>query len=217
VTNRANTGSTAATTDTGGPTGAGVSTRRRDPLRRERILVAAAELFATRGYDRTSMKEIGQAAGITGSAIYRHFDDKEAILVSLFARLVSRLQTATLALMSSDADADERLHKLIELAVEGTLADRNVVGLTPRDLYSVSREARAQISTEQAKILKTWTQLLRDARPELTAQDARTMLGAIRGMTSAVSQDSVVSERRLKALLTGMLEAALRATPVDDF
>jgi AcrR family transcriptional regulator len=41
--------------------------RARDPERREKILRAAAELFAGRGYHAVSVADIGAAAGIVGS------------------------------------------------------------------------------------------------------------------------------------------------------
>ena len=65
-------------------TGAGArpapTPRRRDPERRQRILTAAAGLVAERGYHEVAMSDIGAAAGIVGSGIYRHFDGKSAVL-----------------------------------------------------------------------------------------------------------------------------------------
>ena len=65
--------------------------RRRDPRRRQRILSAAAELVAERGYHEVGMADIGAAAGITGSAIYRHFDGKSAVLVAMFDHVIDDL------------------------------------------------------------------------------------------------------------------------------
>src|SRR3979409_1423670 len=65
--------------------------RRRDPDRKERILVAAAALGAQRGFDAISMADIGAEAGIVGSGVYRHFDSKTAILVAMADRASERL------------------------------------------------------------------------------------------------------------------------------
>src|ERR1700750_2313208 len=65
--------------------------RRRDPERKERILVAAAALGARRGFDAISMADIGAEAGIVGSGVYRHFDSKTAILVGMADRVMDRL------------------------------------------------------------------------------------------------------------------------------
>ncbi|MBI5494452.1 MAG: TetR/AcrR family transcriptional regulator [Deltaproteobacteria bacterium] len=53
---------------------------------RERILDAALDLFAEKGFYGTTMRQIGAAAGITGGALYHHFDSKEAILLTLLER-----------------------------------------------------------------------------------------------------------------------------------
>ncbi|MCW3040419.1 MAG: TetR/AcrR family transcriptional regulator, partial [Solirubrobacterales bacterium] len=65
--------------------GAGPRTRRaRDPDRGSKILAAALRLFHERGFHAVSVDEIGEAAGATGAAIYRHFTGKEEILATLF-------------------------------------------------------------------------------------------------------------------------------------
>lgn len=50
---------------------------------RDRILASAKHLFATKGYDGTSVKEICHDAGVNVSLIYYYFDDKENILQEL--------------------------------------------------------------------------------------------------------------------------------------
>jgi AcrR family transcriptional regulator len=54
--------------------------------RRELILRGAQELFAERGYERTSMAEVAQAAGITPAVIYDHFDSKAQLTIELLER-----------------------------------------------------------------------------------------------------------------------------------
>jgi AcrR family transcriptional regulator len=50
---------------------------------RERILEASLDLFARRGFDGTSMREIAAAVGMRASSLYNHFAGKEAILAAL--------------------------------------------------------------------------------------------------------------------------------------
>ena len=52
--------------------------------RRERIIEAALDLFAAKGFDRTSTKEIARAAGVAEGLIFHHFDNKESLLAALF-------------------------------------------------------------------------------------------------------------------------------------
>ena len=57
-------------------------TRRTDT--RELIRGVALDLFAERGYDATSLREIAERLGVTKAAVYYHFRTKEEILASLF-------------------------------------------------------------------------------------------------------------------------------------
>ncbi|WP_030906507.1 TetR/AcrR family transcriptional regulator [Streptomyces sp. NRRL F-5126] len=46
----------------------------------ERLVVAALDLFAERGYDSTTVIDIAQRAGLTKSTFFRHFPDKREVL-----------------------------------------------------------------------------------------------------------------------------------------
>lgn len=56
-------------------------TQTRSARTRTRLLAAALELFADRGYDRTTVAEIAAAAGVTEMTFYRHFRSKDQLLV----------------------------------------------------------------------------------------------------------------------------------------
>lgn len=49
---------------------------------RERLLAAAADVFAERGYDGTRVADIASAAGVSNGALYAHFESKAELLVA---------------------------------------------------------------------------------------------------------------------------------------
>src|ERR1022692_4662459 len=98
--------------------------RRRDPDRKERILVAAAALGAARGFDAISMADIGAEAGIVGSGVYRHFDSKTAILVAMADGVMDRLMTGAAEIISSSPGDRQRLSRLVRDHIEGALTAR---------------------------------------------------------------------------------------------
>lgn len=53
-----------------------------EPGARERLILAAVELFADQGYDATTVTEIAELAGVTKSTLFRHFPDKREILTA---------------------------------------------------------------------------------------------------------------------------------------
>ena len=53
-----------------------------EPGARERLVVAAVDLFTDQGYDETTVAQIAQRAGVTRSTFFRHFADKREVLVA---------------------------------------------------------------------------------------------------------------------------------------
>src|SRR5512147_2450404 len=53
-----------------------------EPGARERLVVAAVELFSEQGYDETTVAQIAERAGVTKSTFFRHFPDKRELLVA---------------------------------------------------------------------------------------------------------------------------------------
>jgi len=53
-----------------------------EPGARERLVVAAVDLFTEQGYDDTTVAQIAERAGVTRSTFFRHFGDKRDVLVA---------------------------------------------------------------------------------------------------------------------------------------
>ena len=53
-----------------------------EPGARERLVIAAVDLFTEQGYDATKVAEIAERAGVTRSTFFRHFADKREVLVA---------------------------------------------------------------------------------------------------------------------------------------
>jgi AcrR family transcriptional regulator len=51
-----------------------------EPGARERLVVAAVDLFSEQGYDATTVEQIATRAGVTKSTFFRHFPDKRELL-----------------------------------------------------------------------------------------------------------------------------------------
>lgn len=74
-----------------------------------RLLAAATRLFAERGYDRTSVQEIVEAAGVTKGALYHYFGSKDDLLHEVYARVLRVQQERLDAFADADAPVEERL------------------------------------------------------------------------------------------------------------
>jgi len=73
-----------------------------EPGARERLVVAAVDLFNEQGYDETTVAQIADRAGVTRSTFFRHFPDKRELLVAGQATL-SRLFAEGITAAPSEA------------------------------------------------------------------------------------------------------------------
>ena len=85
---------------------------------KERILEAALELFAEKGYLGTSMSDIANRLGITKGALYKHYTGKQEILDSIVERMnqmdYERAQAYEMPETQPDGFAEAYLHTPIE-------------------------------------------------------------------------------------------------------
>ncbi len=63
-----------------------VRTRRKGEITAERILNAAEALFAERGYEGTTLRDVAAAVGIRNPSLYNHFDNKESLYAAVLKR-----------------------------------------------------------------------------------------------------------------------------------
>ena len=114
-------------------------------LKKERILEAAAELFAKRGYNGTSMTSIAEALGATKPFVYYHFKDKHEILHEACRRGVVRALAALEEAVQSGGDSRQQLTKACEALAEVTLENRAYATVYSRDMDRLSTDARNEL------------------------------------------------------------------------
>ncbi len=94
-----------------------------EPGAKERLVVAAVDLFTEQGYDATTVAQIAERAGVTRSTFHRHFTDKREVLVA-GQETLSRL----LAEGISDAPAGSMPLEAVAVGLEraaGTMGPAN--------------------------------------------------------------------------------------------
>nr|WP_307796674.1 helix-turn-helix domain-containing protein [Actinomadura barringtoniae] len=79
-----------------------VGVGRWEPGARERLVMAAVDLFTEQGYDATTVAQIAERAGVTKSTFFRHFPDKRELLVA-GQETLSRLLVEGIAEAPGDA------------------------------------------------------------------------------------------------------------------
>ncbi|HEV7212515.1 MAG TPA: TetR/AcrR family transcriptional regulator [Blastococcus sp.] len=186
--------------------------RTRDPDRRERILRAAAELVAERGFHAVSMADIGAAAGIVGSGVYRHFDSKAAVLLALLDEGMARLLAGAAAAVGSGRPEAEVLEDLVRDQVRFAVDEALLVRLWLREIQPLPDADQRRLRRMQRHYIEEWVHTLRELRPELTDSDARTRVHiAIGAIQSAATWSAGSPRAELVDLLTTCARRCLDA------
>jgi AcrR family transcriptional regulator len=184
--------------------------RRRDPGRKERILVAAAALGAARGFDAISLADIGAEAGIVGSGVYRHFDSKTAILVAMADRVMDRLMSRATEIIAAGVGERESLTLLVRDHIEVAQTHRDALAVYHREVRTLPREERRRLSRLQRHYIEEWVHLLAPLRPDLADGEVRLAVhAAIGAIQSTLFFRSGLAGERLTELLEVMAHGCL--------
>jgi AcrR family transcriptional regulator len=94
---------------------------------RARIQEIAVGLFTEQGYDKTSLREIAEALGVTKAALYYHFKSKEDIVRSLLEDYFGQIDALVTWAQGEPPTAETRaeiLRRYVSIVAEGEAAFR---------------------------------------------------------------------------------------------
>ncbi|MGN6484714.1 MAG: TetR/AcrR family transcriptional regulator [Thermomicrobiales bacterium] len=169
--------------------------RKRDAAQtRQDLLEAARELFGTKGYDRTSLREIGERAGVDAALIARYFGNKMA----LYSATVEADSVGTPRIASVE-DVERLLRRMLAKVdthgvgpiVRTTLAPSSDIEPELRDV------ARAHVQRRVTHPL-TGVLIAAGVEPEEAALRAEQVVGMVFGVVAL----------RAAGSLAGMAEAS---------
>jgi AcrR family transcriptional regulator len=184
--------------------------RRTDPERRERILAAAAELATRRGFHAVGLAEIGAEAGIVGSGVYRHFASKDAILVALLDRGMTRLHDGAAEILAAAHDDRVTLSALVRDHIRVAIEEREVLAVYHREVHTLPEDVRRRLRRAQRHYLEDWVHVLAPLRRDLADGELRLAVhAAIGAIQSTLFFRSGLAPERLAELLDVMAHGCL--------
>lgn len=157
--------------------------------KRERILKAAIEVFAAKGFYATRVSEIAKAAGVADGTIYLYFKNKDDVLVSIFEDRIGRLLEVLRQEAAKADTVEERIRRIVELQLgllEGQRDLAEVVTVNLRQSSSLLKQYAAPLFTEYLDVIAG---IIRDGQREGSLRDdvnpriiARALWGGLDGI-----------------------------------
>jgi AcrR family transcriptional regulator len=148
------------------------------------ILRNAARLFATRGYERSSIGDLVEACVLSRGAIYHYFDSKEAILFAMLDTLVRSLLAHLEEAVAAGETPLEKFVRVIEAFVEHNARSPEEQIVLLNDLGALQDEEQRQIVQTERKIVELVGRVLHaiDATKKMNRRNARVYTMMLFGM-----------------------------------
>ncbi|RMF15607.1 MAG: TetR/AcrR family transcriptional regulator [Gammaproteobacteria bacterium] len=115
---------------------------------RGRLLAQAAHLFKTKGYERTTVRDLAAAVGIQSGSIFHHFRTKEDILFAIMAETIHTITARMKAAVEAAHSPRDKVRALIRCELE------SIHGETSEAMTVLVYEWRSLSEARQAEILK---------------------------------------------------------------
>lgn len=197
---------------------AGISSDERRRQRRERLLLAALDLFTARGFAQTKVAALCAAAGVSTRNFYEEFENKERLLLLLHDRINAlALERVTAALAELDsADAATRISTLLDAFVSTVTADPRV----PRLAYVEAVGVNAELERQHQEWVARWADFIESEAEHAAAQGfapqrdfhltAIALVGAVTGLLREwQAHDPPLDVADIAAEIKGLMPAAI--------
>jgi AcrR family transcriptional regulator len=154
----------------------GVRQQRKEQTR-QRILAAAQQLVEEQGYEGTTLRAVGQRAGVTAGTIFVHFNGKDALLMAALAEGIQRLLSSAHASFPVDAPLLDQLHHHPRCLLQA-YAQHPALRDLLRRTFTLQVEDTGPLFDQAVVAVSTWAQHIggAQARGELRADSDATLM-----------------------------------------
>ena len=184
---------------------------------REKILHAALEIFAGKGYHRAIVDDIVRASGTSKGAVYHHFPNKEAVFIALVDDFAERLAVAVAAAVGARHGALAKVEGALTAALTTFADDERLARLILLEAVSLGaayQAKRAEVAGRFAALIQGY---LDEAAGDgsIAALDTRiatlAWLGAVNEVVTQWLHGAVGDLRATIPALTGILLRSIGA------
>ena len=191
-------------------------------LRRGEILAAAEKIFIAEGYAGATIRKIADAVGVSSTALYMHFRDKDEILLEICDGAIEQLLALNLDIARRPIDALSRVKLMLQAYMRFALDNPNAYQLVfcgSSDVISADKQiATAELGDRCYDEFSTPVrELAASGRLRTGSADsaAQTLWAACHGLVSLLITKPTRGWAPAEELMTVMLEGLLHGLVID--
>lgn len=124
------------------------------------IRTAALELFTQRGYEATTMADLGAAVGMRAPSLYKHVASKQDLLAQIMTATMEALLAHHRTAVATTEDPTERLRRATETHVRYHARHRLEAFVGNREIRSLAEPHRSQVLALRSDYEKRFRQLI---------------------------------------------------------
>jgi len=181
--------------------------RKRDGDMKAKVLNAARELFAERGFHAMTIDAIGNKVGITGPGVYRHYGSKDDLLLAVLEDGLQTMQARV------GAPEEHDLKQLVRAHVDHAIDNPDIMSIWYAEARHLPDQIRPAHRDAQRRFMEGFIVALLRCEPQLDPEEAKLMIVAMLGLVvhTATYFPNHVPDQRKREILT---EMALRSVGV---
>lgn len=134
------------------------------PQKRKEILDVGTKLFAEKGFENTTTRDISKAVGISNAALYYYFDSKEQLLYQALDETVRSGLERIGGIEQSDKSFSEKLRAITDMYTKHYAGETDKVKLLVHDQKSLTPEHKRMLNKKQREYLDVMVKILEDLK-----------------------------------------------------
>lgn len=191
--------------------------RRRPKDRKKQILDQAVGLFIERGFHSVKLEDIAEAAGVTARALYRHYDNKQALLAEAIRTGQDQYQSARRLTEGETEPTPRPLNADLEDLIAAAVASRALTVLWQREARYLNEDDRTAVRRRINAIVAGMRDSVLLEVPDLSPQHSELRAWAVSSTLTSLGRHSLsLPGEELKKLLYQACMAAARTPPVCE-
>ncbi|WP_063130978.1 TetR/AcrR family transcriptional regulator [Nocardia fusca] len=177
--------------------------------RRELLLTVAADLFLHHPYDSVTVEMVCAKAGISGPGLYRHFQNKQALLIAVVEEGLQSLHRFARRTVEAEPDPRAALETMIDFHIKSVIDSPPTPLIFLKNEHAFPELDRRRIRREMNLYAEEWISTVSQLRVDLSEPEVRLLTHSVFSMLNGVATLNKGLDR--ESIVKTMSTAAIQA------